>query len=305
MASTHHSRKKPVGKAVLGFYAKPGPLTRAVKRARLFADLPDDVGGLVRIVQGLAIHEYMAADFYGVKIPKSRRSESHLRSAAEMFDRLLAVDDAPLATTRPPKKRLVGVCDHFARLLVTLLRRQRIPARARYGFGSYFNPPYFEEHIVCEYWDRDKKRWRLADAQFDEAWRKELKIDHDILDVPRDRFLIASDAWRRCRTGKADPKKFGIIVGNQRGLWFIAGELIRDLASLNKKEMLPWDVWGAMPQPKQTLDKDQLAFFDEIAALTRAPDTAFSKLRTRYEKNARLRVPAKVFNALRKRMESV
>lgn len=32
----------------------------------------------------------------------------------------------------------------------------------------------------------------------------ELKIEHAVLDVPRDRFLIAGDAWVQCRAGKAD-----------------------------------------------------------------------------------------------------
>jgi hypothetical protein len=300
-----HSLKVPVHKTVLSFYAESGTLTHASKHARLLKELPSGLGELVRIVQGLVIHEYAASDFYGVKIPKARRSESHVRPADKMLDRMVAIDDAPLASARPPKKRLVGVCDHFVRLLVTMLRSKRIPARARYGFGSYFNPPCFEEHIVCEYWNRDKKRWMFADAQFDEAWRKKLKIDHDILDVPRDRFLVAGDAWWRCRAGKADPAKFGIFVGNQRGLWFIAGELVRDLASLNKMEMLPWDVWGAMPRPSQKLNKDQLAFFDELANLTRAPDASFSKLRKRYENDDQLRVPAKVFNALLKRTQPV
>ena len=29
-----------------------------------------------------------------------------------------------------------------------------------------------------------------------------------------------------------------------RGLWFIAGNLIRDAAALNNMETLPWDVGG-------------------------------------------------------------
>ena len=152
------------------------------------ATLPDDIGQLVRIVQGLLIHEH-GAEFYGVKIPEKRKGESHLRAVDQMLDRLLRLDDSPLVTERPLKKKLVGVCDHFARLLVAILRSKGTPARARYGFGAYFNAPNFEEHIVVEYWDAAQKRWKLADPQFDEVWREKLKIDHDILDVPRSRFL--------------------------------------------------------------------------------------------------------------------
>ena len=54
---------------------------------------------------------------------------------------------------------------------------------------------------------------------------------------------------------------------NRRGLWFIAEDLVRDVAALNKMEMLPWDVWGAQPKPDEQLDDDHLAFFDKPATL--------------------------------------
>ena len=117
----------------------------------------------------------------------------------------------------------------------------------------------------------------LADPQFDEAWRSASKVDHDILDVPRDRFLIAADAWTLCQTGRSDPARVGTVNGNLRGLWFIAANLVHDLADLNKMEMLRWDVWGAMPHPDTSLKTDELG---------------------------RLRVPPTVFNALRNRPES-
>jgi len=40
-----------------------------------------------------------------------------------------------------------------------------------------------------------------------------------------------------CRAGKENPDLFGIL--NMHGLWFIAGNVIRDLLSLNKTELLP------------------------------------------------------------------
>jgi hypothetical protein len=123
--------------------------------------------------------------------------------------------------------------------------------------------------------------------------------------VPPDRFLIAADAWAQCRAGDADPSKFGIFKGDLRGLWFIAGSLVHDVAALNKMEMLQWDVWGAMPRPNEPLQDDQLAFFDRLAALTRAPDSSFAELRNLYEQDDRLRLPATVFNAVLNRPEAI
>jgi hypothetical protein len=207
-------------------------------------------------VQGVTLHEYVAGDLYGFRIPDARKRESHIRSAEELLNRILALDARPLSVARPVDKRLIGVCRHFAVLLAAMLRAKGIPARVRCGFGTYFNPGYFEDHVVCEIWNAAKRRWLLADPQFDEVWRKALEIDHDVLDVPRDRFLIAADAWALCRAGKADPQKFGIFKGDLRGLWFIAGNLVHDVAALNKMELLRWDAWCAMPRPGQPLSDD-------------------------------------------------
>ena len=289
---------------ILDFYSAPGAITSAGRYRALFEKLPNDIGALVRIVQGLALHEFVASSMYGVTVSDERKSESHIREAEPMFDRILALEDRPFHIARPPERRLVGVCRHFVVLLLTMLRAKHIPCRCRSGFGSYFNPGFYEDHVVCEYWNAAEKRWMLADPQFDEAWRNASKVDHDILDVPRDRFLIAADAWTLCQTGRSDPARVGTVNGNLRGLWFIAANLVHDLSALNKMEMLRWDVWGAMPHPDASLKTDDLAFFDHLAALTRQPDEAFEEQRRLYEDDVRLRVPATVFNALRNRPES-
>ena len=257
---------------------------------------------LARVVQGLLLHEHFAPA-YGVTLSDERRGESHIRTVERMLDRLLAQTASRSSAARPIGKRLVGVCRHFTVLLVAMLRAKGVPARARCGFGAYFNAGRFEDHWVCEYWNSAEGRWVLVDAQMDEVQRAELTIDFDVLDVPRDRFVIAGDAWAQCRAGNADPAKYGIF--DLRGLWFVAGNVVRDFAALNNMEMLPWDVWGAMPRRDEPLQDDRLALFDRLAALTRAPDTAFAELRSLYESDDRLRVPATVFNALLQRPEAV
>jgi hypothetical protein len=184
-----------------------------------------------------------------------------------------------------------------------VLRAHGVPARARCGFGAYFNAGSFEDHWVCDRRDTATGRWILADTQIDEVQRAALRPDFDLLDVPRDRFVIAGDAWVRCRAGDADPARFGIF--DLRGLWFVAGNVLRDAAALCGMEMLPWDVWGAMRGPGQPLDDATLAFVDRVAELTRDPDARGDELRALYAGDDRLRVPPTVFNALLSRPEAV
>jgi hypothetical protein len=287
---------------MLDFYTRPAVMTSGGEHARMLDVVPRDLAGMIRVVQGLLLHEHWAPA-YGVTLPDKRRSESHIRPASLMLDRLLSIDDRPLSVARPVDGRLVGVCRHFTVLLVAMLRAQGVPARARCGFGSYFNPGRFEDHWVCEYWNAADGRWILVDAQVDDVQRAKVKPDFDLLDVPRDRFVIAGDAWARCRGGDADPSAFGIF--HMRGLWFIAGNVIRDLAALNNMEMLPWDVWGAMIPPDEPLGDDRLALFDRLSTVTRAPDAAFAELRGFYEGSKDLRVPATVFNKVLNRPEAI
>lgn len=288
----------------LDFHAEPGPMTSAGRHTEALAQLPDDIAKLAETVQGLAVHQYMA-EAYGFSVPEQRKEESHIRRADMILDRVLTLDDRPLFVARHVDRRVVGVCHHFALLMTTILRAKGTPARYRCGFGAYFNAPKFEEHLVCEYWNAAESRWILLDAQLDQVWCRNLKFRFDPLDVPREQFVVAADAWKQCRAGKADPAMFGIFVGKLRGLWFIAAELIRDLAALNKMEMLPWDVWGGMPHPGQQLDAGQLAYFDQLAALAIDVDSSFRELRTLYKTDERVRVPETVFNVVLNRAERV
>jgi hypothetical protein len=197
------------------------------------------------------------------------------------------------------------VCRHFAVMLCAILRTKGVPARARCGFGGYFVPGKFEDHWVCEYWSAEQSRWILADAQLDALQRKAFRIDIDPLDVPRDRFVIAGDAWRMCRAGSANANDFGLTMINESGLWFIAQNLLRDLASLNRVEMLPWDVWGLMPEPESEFSDASKALLDRAADLTMGVEATFYQMRGVYRDDARLRMPGMVFNASLKTRERV
>ena len=65
-------------KQILDFYAKSGQMTSAGKYLDMLKGLPNDVTLLTRIVQGLAIHEYVAFSYYGVEIPDNRRDDSSI-----------------------------------------------------------------------------------------------------------------------------------------------------------------------------------------------------------------------------------
>ena len=263
-----------------------------------FRDLPKDPASLAGVVQGLLMHEHIAPA-YGLALSGAKHAGAHTRPVEEIVGQIVAHDPRPLTEARAPAERLVGVCRHFTLLHVEMLRRAGVRARARCGFGAYFVPGRFVDHWVTEYWNDGRKAWVLVDAQLDGRQRELFKIAFDPTDVPRDQFLVAGDAWRRCRAGQADPDAYGIL--DMHGLWFVAGNVIRDTAALNDHVMLPWDVWGAMARTDAELDT---ALFDELARLTVEPDRHFGELRAIYQ-DPRVKVPATVFNAVRNRPETL
>ncbi len=273
----------------LRYYAYHSSISDPGGYVRLLEGLPDNVSALRRIVQGILLHVFWA-DAYGVKLSEERKQEVELRHAPKMLARIEEIDARPITASRPPEKRLVGNCRDFSMLLCAMLRHQGVPARARCGFAKYFEPGRHGDHWVCEYWKADERRWIMVDAQLDELQCQKLGIDFDPEDVPHEQFLPGGRAWELCRTHQADPDTFGIF--DMHGLWFIRGDLVRDVASLNKVELLPWDCWGIIETQDEDLSAEDMALLDRTAALSLRGDDAFPKLRAVYESDARLRVPA-------------
>ena len=67
------------------------------------------------------------------------------------------------------------------------------------------------------------------------------------------------------------------------GYGWIVGNMPRDAAALGDVEVLPWDCRDPMPEPEQDPDWD---YFDKLAV-----------------EGGAVRVPEKVFNAVRQRVE--
>jgi transglutaminase superfamily protein len=271
----------------LTYFATPGPLTDLSAHASLVRELPDALPDLCRVVQGLVVHPFLA-HLYGLTPGAIRLDELETRTAVAMVDRVLALDARPLSEPRAPERRFVGNCRHFTVLLCAFLRAQGVPARARCGFGAYFDRPRFTDHWVCEVWDEGCRSWHMVDAQIDTPQREALRIAFDPLDVPRTEFVVAGDAWQRCRSGSADPQLFGIL--DLRGLWFVRGNVVRDLAAHAKRELLPWDGWGLMATQKES-DAAELALLDRVAELTQAGDERHAEALHLQGSEPGLRVP--------------
>lgn len=288
-------------KEILDFYATPGRFTMLEDGE--FSS--SDVRKVVEVVQGLLVYDVVAQPFYGVELSRPQADAIHERDTASLLAIARSVDGRPLPETRPAANRVGARCHAFSRLTVAFLRAGGLPARSRCGFGSYFNPEWFEDHWVTEYWNATHNRWQMVDAQLDDTWRQMISFTGDPLAITATEFVSAGHAWQAWRNGDLDADRCGLSAINEHGAHWIAGNLRLDLASLNKVEMLPWDVWGTRWGPDEQPSDAQLNLFDSVAEVTGDPNVQISELRSRYESSDELRMDGTVFNGLRGRIESV
>ena len=150
-------------------------------------------------------------------------------------------------------KIVAGICRHFTMLCVAVMRAKNIPARSRCGFATYFTKGGFEDHWVVEYWDGG---WVMADAQTKRPC------------IPTGDFINGALAWQSVRKLGFAPDLFGFSgqKDEQRGLYYVAGNLIRDASGLLKHE-LEYDEECEMIKEKHTLKDSEIAMLDNAAEM--------------------------------------
>jgi len=261
-------------------YSIQSQITNPGKYRRCFDNLPSNISELCQIVQGVMLHIHWA-DRYGIAVTKERQHEEGLRKVNRQL--ALITERTSSTFSLPRSQRIFGTCRDFSTMLCSILRHQNIPSRPRCGFATYFGPKKCD-HWVCEYWDPILNKWRLVDAQLDDLQIKNLGVDFDTTDIPKGKFLVAGEAWQQCQNG-ADSNDFGIM--NWFGLWFVKGNLIRDLLSLSKLELLPWDTNEAIgPYKNQKIKLEEYSLLDIASQITIEGD--YLKVKDFLKKNKEL-----------------
>ncbi len=266
-------------------YAEPGALTSLSGAAEeALVPVGHEAVAICSPVHGLVLQPTEAGK---IGLPPERLAENQIRPAAKIVAVLCALGTTPLSMPRHADQRVVGTCRHFAVLSCALLRYRGIPARARCGFATYFQKGQGLDHWVTEYWDEHRSTWVRVDS---EIFGLELLPHPEELEPGE--FLSGGEAWTAYREGRIDASSFGVYGTDNWGPGEIRGNLVKDLAALNKVEMLPWDVWGRMQAAyKDQAGTDYDELLDEVAAACAADEPAV--LTSLYARDE-LRVPSEL-----------
>lgn len=292
---------------VLDCYSEPSSITDISKYGE-FADwLTDDVRAIAQVVQGILIHDAWLKR-YGIAYHKEQTCPGPIAYMEDILEKAGELDTSSLAIPRSPDKRVIGCCREFATLFCAILRYKGIPARSRCGFGAYFAPGYYEDHWICEYWDRARGCWVRVDPQMDPFQQSYLGLNFSPLDIPDGAFVTSGEAWKLCRDKVVDAQRFGISdnphdfgLETLYGLWFVRGNLLRDFAALNKIETVPllirlgkhltWDSWRLVALRDCELTPIDYEILDQVAELSCDPDHHFEELLSIYREYRDLQPP--------------
>lgn len=240
-------------------YSEPGPYREALRRG---GDSPELIARWISSFMQHPRGNDSKAQGFTIK----QTVDLELRSVTEI---LAAAAERGLLYGNTTQIKVGGLCRDFAILAASSFRARGIPARLRVGFADYIVPDSWEDHWLCEW--HDGQRWKRIDVEFASTGG----ASFNTLDVPRERFLTASEAWFRIKDEPGIAWRFGVSSLDLGGEWFVAGSLFRELAALRKLELKPWDYWGLSENlsristdwPQQSRDT-----LDQLALLLKSAD---------------------------------
>ena len=272
-------------------YSSPG------KYSNYFDNLPRSVKEVSEIVHGLIVHQEDTEEFYGFKIPSDKKFQPNTRYIEKILEIIINNNDQSLSIERKPRERFIGTCRDFALLTCSILRYKNIPARVRCGFADYFHDDWFSDHWVCEYFDMKNLKWKLVDSELGKEEKQKYQINFDTIDIPRNKFLVAGKAWQLTLENKINSDLLGVKEIGVKGFWFIKADVVRDLAALNKIELLAWDYTDYIDDPFKDINKrskEEITLINNIASITSKDRVELIKVLQIYDDNKNLQISDKV-----------
>ena len=261
--------------------------------------LPNDIPAIGMLVCDQITHPsmyftepspYLEETYYGkfASYPKHRfKNEDELYiTAVSMIAGILRLDETGFTKNRDVTKRITVSCRQASVLFSAILKAKGIPCRSRAGFMDFGDTgDSYMEHWVNEYWDDTENRWVLADV--DGYYEYEYRFGYSQFDLPRRKFVTASEAWLGLRKNTLH-KKLDVFSPNP--LEGVCEYLFMDFHALMNNEIfysyLPFYLRGGI----KTLGGNELRELDELAELLADPDKNMEQLEHLRATNEKLSV---------------
>ena len=284
-------------KEILNFYKKTSLYTDLGLYKEFAVKLSNDIKELAKLQRMQIIHPIIIWNNLQEgwwddlkKVPKTSIvfEDDIFPTAMSMLAELLR-RDSNYSVNRKVEDKIHVTCRGEAILLASILKAKGIPTRVRSGFAEYLrHDGIYYDHWITEYYSYDKNRWVLVDA--DNQWG-DTKIEFDLNDIPRDKFLLGAEAYQMLRNKKmtdsnilyaSDPVTIGLPAAI-RALFY-------DFHSLMNDEIIFDFVPRYILEKNFNLTEYELKELDELANLMIEPDNNFNKLYEIWNNNLKFRI---------------
>ncbi|MCH5339091.1 MAG: transglutaminase domain-containing protein [Acetatifactor sp.] len=261
--------------------------------------LPDDIPSIGMLVCDQITHpsmyftepsSYLEDAYYGkfTSYPKHRfKNEDELYiTAVSMIAGILRLDETGFTKNRDVTKRITVSCRQASVLFSAILKAKGIPCRSRAGFMDFGDiGDSYMEHWVNEYWDFNENRWVLVDV--DGYYEYEERFGYSQFDLPRRKFVTASEAWLGLRKNTLN-KKLDVFSPNP--LEGVCEYLLMDFHALMNNEIFYSYQPLYLRDGIQTLNESELCELDYLAELLAEPDKNMEKIEHLRDTNEKLSV---------------
>lgn len=180
-------------------------------------------------------------------------------------------------------------------MLLATLKAKGYSSRVRSGFAPYIKYDGIAyDHWITEYYDENKNRWVLVDA--DEHCPNH-EMGFDLNDIPRDKFIFGAEAYLGMRNNKykteeiyyaSDPATLG-LKASLRGLFY-------DFHSLMNDEIIFLHLPKYIQDKNFELSEEEYKELDKLAILMLDPDKHFDELLQIWNNESKYRIMSGALN---------
>ena len=278
-------------------YLETSIYTYLGKYKELIESLPNDIPSIGMLVCDQITHPtmyftepspYLENTYFGKfsSYPKHRfKNEDELFiTAVSMIAGILYLDESGFTKNKDVTKRITVSCRQASVLFSAILKAKGIPCRSRAGYMDFGNAgDSYTEHWVNEYWDFNENKWILADV--DGYYEYEKRFGYSQFDLPRQKFVTASEAWLGLRRNTLN-KKLDFFVPNL--LQGACEYLLMDFHALMNNEIFYSYQPLYLRDGVQILNENELCELDDLAELLADPDKNIDQIEHLWNTNEKL-----------------
>lgn len=292
---------------ILDFYKQTSLYTDLGLYKEFAKQLTNDIDELCVLQRMQIIHPFAYSDldirkqskcFWGdmTKVPITRLDyeDDLFPTALSMLHELLR-KDSKYHNDRKAEDKIHVTCRGQAILLASILKAKGYSARVRSGFAPYIKYDGVNyDHWITEYFDENKNRWILVDA---DEHCPDHEMGFDLNDIPRDKFIFGAEAYLGMRNKKykdkeihysSDPATLG-LKASIRGLFY-------DFHSLMNDEIIFLHLPKYIQDKKFVLSEEEYIELDKLAELLLEPDKNFDKIVNIWNTEPKFRIMSGALN---------